>query len=124
MPKPITEDDVITLLKPLDIDDIVISTEPYHLKINYLYNNLNFVYTQVSPNLKGDLKASICAFHNKPKAYLNLGRRRLLSITSDSNISITLTQEEPCSLKTIKGITEYLEEEIYDKLDDLGLIAY
>lgn len=124
MPKPVTEDDVVTLLKPLDIDNIVISTEPYYLKISYLYNNLNFVYTQVSPNFKGDLKASICTFHNKSKAYLNLGHRRLLNIASDSNISITLTQEEPCSLKNIKDITEYLEEEVYDELDDLGLIAY
>lgn len=42
-----TNDDIIALLKPLSINDIVISTIPtkaHYLEINYRYNNINFKY--------------------------------------------------------------------------------
>lgn len=44
-------------------------------------------------------------------------------ITYDT-FNTTLTQDNPCSLKNIKNITEQLEENVYEKLNDLKLIAY
>jgi len=67
--------------------------------------------------------ASICAFHNKSKAYLNVDNS-LLSVSSDSNISITIKQGSPCPLDKIVQLTEQLEEDVYNTLDNLGLIAY
>ena len=67
--------------------------------------------------------ASIRAFHNKSKAYLNIDNS-ILNISSDSNISITLKQGSPCTLNNIVQLTEQLEEDIYNTLDSLGLIAY
>jgi len=42
-----TEDNIITLLKPLSINNIIISTiptKPHYLEINYRDNNINFKY--------------------------------------------------------------------------------
>ena len=125
MPKPITEDDVLTLLKPLTIDDILISTKPYYLEINYFYNNINFTYTQTSPHLKGTLQACIRAVNNKETACLDIGHSILyVSSNSTNTFNITLMQDSPCSLKNIKTITEQLEESIYKKLDSFNLLVY
>ena len=125
MPKPITEDDVLTLLKPLTIDDIAISTKPYYLEINYFYNNINFTYTQTSPNHKGTLQACIRAVNNKETACLDIGDSILyVSSNSINTFDITLMQDSPCSLKNIKTITEQLEESIYEKLNSFNLLAY
>lgn len=125
MPKPITEDDVLTLLKPLTIDDIVIATKPYYLEINYLYNNINFKYVQTDPEYEGSLQASIHAVNNKETACLDIGHS-VLYITSNSTntFDIKLVQDNPCSLENIKTITEQLEESIYEKLDSFNLLAY
>lgn len=125
MPKPITEDDVITLLKPLSVDDIDISTKPYYLEINYLYNNINFKYVQTNPDYKGSLQASIHAANNKEIACLDIGESILyISSNSTDTFDIKLMQDNPCSLKNIKTITEQLEESIYEKLDSFNLLAY
>lgn len=120
----LTEDDIENILDPLDIDDIVIRpTNNQWIHFNYNYNNIDFIYEQNLSESQGRLMASICAFHNKSKAYLNVDNS-ILSISSDSNISITLKQGSPCSLNNIAQLTEQLEEDIYDTLDNLGLIAY
>lgn len=125
MPKPITEDDVIELLKPLTINDILISTKPYYLEINYFYNNINFTYTQTSPDHKGTLQACIRAIHNKETACLDIGDSILyVSSNSTDTFDIKLMQDNTCSLKNIKNITEQLEESIYEKLDSFNLLAY
>ena len=125
MPKPITEDDVITLLKPLSVDDIDISTKPYYLEINYLYNNINFKYVQTDPEYEGNLQACIHASHNKETACLDIGDSILyISSNSTDTFDIKLMQDNPCSLKNIKTITEQLEESIYKKLDSFNLLAY
>jgi hypothetical protein len=119
-----TEDDIEKLLDPLDIDDIVIRpTNNQWIHFSYNYNNIDFAYEQNLLESQGRLQASIRAFHNKSKAYLNVDNS-ILSISSDSNISITLKQGSPCSLNNIAQLTEQLEEDIYDTLDNLGLIAY
>lgn len=125
MPEIITKDNVLTLLKPLSVDDIVISTKPYYLEIDYLYNNINFKYVQTNPNYKGTLQVSIRAVNNKETACLDIGHS-ILYISSDSidTFNITLMQDSPCSLKNIKNITEQLEESIYEKLDSFNLLAY
>lgn len=119
----IAEKDISALLEPLDIDDIIISTERHHLKINYSYCNLNFVYAQETPNVEGNLQASIRAFHNKSKAHLSVNHS-LLSISSDSNIDIVLEQNNTCILNNIRYMTESLKDDIYETLDNLGLIPY
>lgn len=125
MPKPITEDDVLTLLKPLTIDDIVISTKPYYLEISYLYNNITFKYVQTDPKYKGSLQACIRATHNKETACLDISDSVLyISSNSTDTFDITLMQDKPCSLENIKAITEQLEENIYQKLDSFNLLAY
>lgn len=125
MPKPITEDDVIELLKPLTINDILISTKPYYLEINYFYNNINFTYTQTSPDHKGTLQACIHAIHNKETACLDIGDSILyISSNSTNTFDIKLMQDNVCSLKNIKSITEQLEKSIYEKLDSFNLLAY
>ena len=125
MPKPITEDDVIELLKPLTINDILISTKPYYLEINYFYNNINFTYTQTSPDHKGTLQACIRAIHNKETACLDIGDSILyVSSNSTDTFDIKLMQDNACSLKNIKNITEQLEEDVYETLDNLGLLTY
>ena len=81
------------------------------------------VHEQNLSESQGRLIASIRAFHNKSKAYLNVNNS-VLSISSDSNISITIKQGSPCSLDNITQLTKQLEEDIYNTLDNLGLIAY
>lgn len=120
----LTEDDIENLLNPLDIDDILIRPTVTHwIHFNYNYNNIDFAYEQNLSESQGRLQASIRAFHNKSKAYLNVDNS-ILSISSDSNISITVKQGSPCSLNNIAQLTEQLEEDIYDTLDSLDLIAY
>lgn len=120
----LTEDDIENLLDPLDIDDILIRPTITHwIHFSYNYNNIDFAYEQNLSESQGRLQASICAFHNKPKAYLSVDNS-VLSISSDSNISITLKQGSPCTLDNIVQLTEQLEEDVYDTLDNLGLIAY
>lgn len=119
-----TEDDIENLLDPLDIDDILIKpTSDHWIHFSYNYNNIDFAYEQNLSESQGKLQASISAFHNKSKAYLNVDNS-ILSISSDSDISITLKQGSPCYLDNITQLTEQLEENIYDTLDNLGLIAY
>lgn len=119
-----TEDDIENILDPLDIDDILVKpTSDHWIHFSYNYNNIDFAYEQNLSESQGRLQASICAFHNKSKAYLNVDNS-ILSISSDSNISITLKQGSPCSLNNIAQLTEQLEEDIYDTLDNLDLIAY
>lgn len=119
-----TEDDIENLLDPLDIDDILIKpTNTSWIHFSYNYNNIDFAYEQNLSESQGRLIASIRAFHNKSKAYLNVDNS-ILSISSDSNISITIKQGSPCTLNNIVQLTEQLEEDIYDTLDNLGLIAY
>ena len=119
-----TEDDIENLLKPLDIDDIVINpTGACPIHFSYNYNNVDFTYGQNLAQSEGKLQASIRAFHNKPKAYLSVGSS-VLSISSNSDISITVKQACSCPLDEIVQLTEQLEEDIYDTLDNLGLIAY
>jgi hypothetical protein len=119
-----TEDDIENLLDPLDIDDILVKpTSDHWIHFSYNYNNIDFAYEQNLLESQGRLQASIRAFHNKSKAYLNVDNS-ILSISSDSNISITLKQGSPCSLNNIVQLTEQLKEDIYDTLDNLGLIAY
>ena len=119
-----TEDDIENILDPLDIDDILVkATSDQWIHFSYNYNNIDFAYEQNLLESQGRLQASIRAFHNKSKAYLNVDNS-ILSISSDSNISITLKQGSPCSLNNIAQLTEQLEEDIYDTLDNLGLIAY
>lgn len=119
-----TEEDIENLLDPLDIDDILINpTNSHWIHFSYNYNNVDFIYEQNLSESQGRLQASICAFHNKPKAYLSVDNS-VLSISSDSNISITLKQGSPCSLDDIVQLTEQLEEDIYDTLDNLELLAY
>lgn len=120
----LTEDDIENILDPLDIDDILIRPTVTHwIHFSYNYNNIDFAYEQNLSESQGRLQASIRAFHNKSKAYLNVDNS-ILSISSDSNISITVKQGSPCSLNNIAQLTEQLEEDIYDTLDNLGLIAY
>lgn len=120
----LTEDDIENLLDPLDIDDILIRPTVTHwIHFSYNYNNIDFAYEQNLSESQGRLQASIRAFHNKSKAYLNVDNS-ILSISSDSNINITVKQGSPCSLNNIAQLTEQLEEDIYDTLDNLGLIAY
>lgn len=120
----LTEDDIENILDPLDIDDILIKpTNTHWIHFSYNYNNIDFAYEQNLSESQGRLQASICAFHNKSKAYLNVDNS-VLSISSDSNISITIKQGSPCSLDNIVQLTEQLEEDIYDTLDNLELIAY
>lgn len=119
-----TEEDIENLLDPLDIDDILINpTNSHWIHFSYNYNNVDFIYEQNLSESQGRLQASICAFHNKLKAYLSVDNS-VLSISSDSNISITLKQGSPCSLDDIVQLTEQLEEDIYDTLDNLELLAY
>lgn len=119
-----TEDDIENLLDPLDIDDILIKpTNNQWIHFSYNYNNVDFAYEQNLSETQGRLMASIRASHNKSKAYLNVDNS-ILSISSDSNISITIKQGSPCSLDNIVQLTEQLEENVYDTLDNLGLIAY
>ena len=120
----LTENDIENLLDPLDIDDILVkSTSDHWIHFSYNYNNIDFAYEQNLSESQGRLMASICAFHNKSKAYLNVNNS-ILSISSDSNINITIKQGSSCSLDNIVQLTEQLEEDIYDTLDNLGLIAY
>lgn len=122
-PNP-TEDDIENLLNPLDIDDILVKPTSNHwIHFSYNYNNIDFAYKQNLSESQGRLQASICAFHNKSKAYLTVDNS-ILSISSDSNISITIKQGSPCPLDDIVQLTEHLEEDIYNTLDNLGLIAY
>lgn len=122
-PNP-TEDDIENLLNPLDIDDILVKATSNHwIHFSYNYNNIDFAYEQNLLESQGRLQASICAFHNKSKAYLNVDNS-ILSVSSDNNISITIKQGSLCSLDDIVQLTEHLEEDIYDTLDNLGLIAY
>lgn len=119
-----TEESIENLLKPLDIDDIVINpTGACPIHFSYNYNNIDFTYGQNLAQSEGKLQASIRAFHNKPKAYLSVGSS-ILNISSDSNISITVKQACSCPLNKIVQLTEQLEEDIYDTLDNLGLLAY
>ena len=119
-----TENDIENILEPLDIDDILVKpTSDHWIHFSYNYNNVDFAYEQNLSESQGRLMASIRAFHNKSKVYLNVNNS-VLSISSDSNISITLKQGSPCSLDDIIQLTEHLEEDIYNTLDNLGLIAY
>lgn len=119
-----TEDDIENLLDPLDIVNILVNpTNSHQIHFSYNYNNVNFIYEQNLLESQGRLQASIRAFHNKSKAYLNVDNS-ILSISSDSNISITLKQGSPCSLNKIVQLTEQLEEDVYNTLDNLGLITY
>lgn len=119
-----TEEDIENLLNPLDIDDIVINpTGACPIHFSYNYNNIDFTYGQNLAQSEGKLQASIRAFHNKPKAYLNVGSS-VLSIASNSNISITVKQTCSCPLDNIVQLTEQLEEDVYDTLDNLGLLTY
>lgn len=127
MPKPITEDNIIALLKPLAINDIVISTistKPDYLEINYRYNNINFRYLQSDPKFKGNLQASIQACQDKVNAYLTLDYHHILNVSADNNLSVTLIQDSSCFLNNIKNLTEQLEEDLYKTLDDFNLTAY
>ncbi len=81
------------------------------------------VHEQNLSESQGRLQASVCAFHNKSKAYLIVDNSHL-NISSDSNISITVKQDSSCDLNDIVQLTEQLEEDIYNTLDSLGLIAY
>lgn len=120
----LTEDDIENLLDPLDIDDILIRPTITHwIHFSYNYNNIDFAYEQNLSESQGRLLASICAFHDKSKAYLNVDNS-LLSISSDSNINITIKQDSSCSLDNIAQLTEKLEEDVYETLDNLGLIAH
>lgn len=119
-----TEEDIENLLNPLDIDDILINptgTCPIHFSYNY--NNIDFTYGQNLAQSEGKLQASIRAFHNKPKAYLSVGSS-VLSISSNSDISITVKQACSCPLDKIVQLTEQLEEDVYETLDKLGLLTY
>ena len=119
-----TEDDIENLLDPLDIDDILVKpTNTSWIHFSYNYNNIEFAYEQNLLESQGRLQTSIRAFHNKSKAYLNVNNS-ILSISSDSNINITIKQDSSCSLDNIVQLTEQLKEDIYDTLDNLGLIAY
>lgn len=119
-----TEEDIENLLNPLDIDDIVINpTGACPIHFSYNYNNIDFTYGQNLAQSEGKLQASIRAFHNKPKAYLSVGSS-VLSIASNSNISITVKQACSCPLDKIVQLTEQLEEDVYETLDNLGLLAY
>lgn len=119
-----TEEDIENLLDPLDIDDILINpTNSHWIHFSYNYNNVDFAYEQNLSESQGRLQASICAFHNKPKAHLTVDNS-LLSISSDSNINIRIKQGSSCNLNDIVQLTEHLEEDIYNTLDSLGLIAY
>lgn len=119
-----TENDIENILDPLDIDDILVKpTSDHWIHFSYNYNNIDFAYEQNLSESQGRLQASICAFHNKPKAYLNVDNS-LLSISSDSNINIRIKQGSSCNLNDIVQLTEHLEEDIYNTLDNLGLIAY
>ena len=119
-----TKEYIEKLLNPLNIDDIVINpTGACPIHFSYNYNNVDFTYGQNLAQSEGKLQASIRAFHNKPKAYLSVGSS-VLSISSDSDISITVKQACSCPLNEIVQLTEQLEEDIYDTLDNLGLIAY
>lgn len=119
-----TEDDIENILDPLDIDDILVKpTSGHWIHFSYNYNNVDFAYEQNLSESQGRLMASIRAFHNKSKAYLNVNNSTL-SISSDSNISITIKQGSSCPLDDIVQLTEHLEEDIYNTLDNLGLIAY
>lgn len=119
-----TEDDIESLLDPLDIDDILVKpTSDHWIHFSYNYNNIDFTYEQNLSESQGRLMASIRAFHNKSKAYLNVDNS-ILSISSDSNINITIKQGSPCSLNDIVQLTEQLEEDVYDTLDNIDLIAY
>lgn len=119
-----TEEDIENLLDPLDIDDILINpTNSHWIHFNYNYNNVDFAYEQNLSESQGRLQASICAFHNKPKAHLTVDNS-LLSISSDSNINIRIKQGFSCNLNDIVQLTEHLEEDIYNTLDSLDLIAY
>ena len=119
-----TEDDIENILDPLDIDDILVKpTSDHWIHFSYNYNNIDFAYEQNLLESQGRLQASIRAFHNKSKAYLNVDNS-IISISSDSNISITLKQGSPCTLNNIVQLTKQLEEDVYDTLDNLGLIAY
>lgn len=119
-----TEDDIKNILDPLDIDDILVKpTSDHWIHFSHNYNNIDFTYEQNLSESQGRLMASIRAFHNKSKAYLNIDNS-ILNISSDSNISITLKQGSPCTLNNIVQLTEQLEEDIYNTLDSLGLIAY
>lgn len=119
-----TEEDIENLLNPLDIDDIVINpTVSNPIQFSYSYNNIDFTFVQHLSESQGRLQASIFAFHNKPKAYLSVGSS-LLSISSDSDISITVKQACSCPLDNIVQLTEQLKEDVYDTLDNLGLLAY
>lgn len=93
------------------------------LHFSYNYNNVDFAYEQNLSESQGRLQASICAVHNKPKAHLTVDNS-LLSISSDSNINIRIKQGSSCNLNDIVQLTEHLEEDIYNTLDSLGLIAY
>lgn len=120
----LTENDIENILDPLDIDDILIRpTNTSWIHFSYNYNNIDFAYEQNLLESQGRLMASIRAFHNKSKAYLNIDNS-ILSISSDSDISITLKQGSPCSLDDIVQLTEHLKEDVYNTLDNLGLIAY
>lgn len=119
-----TEDYIKKLLNPLDIDDIVINpTVSNPIQFSYSYNNLNFTFVQHLSETQGKLEAKICAFHNKPKAYLIVGHSSL-NISSDSNISIALKQGSSCHLDEIVQLTESLKDDVYDTLDNLGLLTY
>lgn len=119
-----TEEDIENLLDPLDIDDILINpTNSHWIHFSYNYNNVDFAYEQNLSESQGRLQASICAFHNKPKAHLTVDNS-LLSISSDSNINIRIKQGSSCNLNDIVQLTEHIEEDIYNTLDSLGLIAY
>lgn len=119
-----TENDIENILDPLDIDDILVKpTSDHWIHFSYNYNNIDFAYEQNLLESQGRLQASIRAFHNKSKAYLNVDNS-ILSISSNSNISITLKQGSPCTFNNIVQLTEQLEEDVYDTLDNLGLIAY
>ena len=119
-----TEESIENLLKPLDIGDIVINpTVTNPIQFSYSYNNIDFTFVQHLSETQGKLEAKICAFHNKPKAYL-IVRHGTLNISSDSDISITLKQNTSCCLDDIVQLTEQLEKDVYDTLDNLGLLAY
>lgn len=119
-----TEDYIEKLLNPLNIDDIVINpTGACPIHFSYNYNNIDFTYGQNLAQSEGKLQASIRAFHNKPKAYLSVGSS-VLSISSNSDISITVKQACSCPLDKIVQLTEQLEEDVYETLDNLGLLTY
>lgn len=85
----LTENDIENILDPLDIDDILIRpTNTSWIHFSYNYNNIDFAYEQNLLESQGRLMASIRAFHNKSKAYLNIDNS-ILSISSDSDISVT-----------------------------------